>query len=171
MRLKKGKNYILVFMGQLVFLIYIFCLVSVTFFDIPYQKELIRDYHKEGYGLAYNFIPFKRINEIIQTNKGDFSIILRQIGGNLILLLPIGIYVPIAFEKLSNFKRFLVFIIGVASSIEIFQFFIGMIITVRYRSVDVDDIILNVIGACGGYMLHYLIKPVYKYATVDQRKE
>lgn len=167
-RFKKEKSNVFVFMGQLVFLMYIFCLISVTFFDIPYQKELIRDYHKEGYGLAYNYIPFKSIKEIIEMNKENFSVILRQIGGNLILLCPLGVYVSVAYEKFANFKTFFVLIIGTAVSIEVLQFLVNTIITIQYRSVDVDDIILNVVGGCVGYMLHYMVKPFYKYAVSDE---
>lgn len=166
-RLIKKKYNIFVFLGQIVFLIYIFYLLKVTFFNIPYQKELIRDYHKDGYQLAYNFIPFKSIKEIIEMNRNNFSIILRQIGGNLILILPMGIYMSTVYNRLSKFKNFFIFIICIAASIEFIQFLLNIIVTVQFRSVDIDDIILNVIGGCIGYLLHFAIKPLYKYATTD----
>ena len=51
--------------------------------------------------------------------------------------------------------------IGSAAGIELLQFLIGLFIGVQYRSVDIDDVILNMIGFGIGYILHFAILPLY----------
>jgi len=71
----------------------------------------------------------------------------RQILGNLLLLFPLGIYLPLLYPRLSGwFVAFVVFIC-IALAIELLQ------LATRYRSADVDDVLLNVTGAVAGYIV------------------
>ncbi|WP_429648514.1 VanZ family protein [Aeribacillus pallidus] len=88
------------------------------------------------------------------------EILVTQIGGNLLLMLPLGVYVPLIWEKKNKLK--LIAFIGFVTSffIEYLQFQIGMIIHLRYRSVDIDDILLNTLGAITGFFILKMISPL-----------
>ena len=71
---------------------------------------------------------------------------------------------------MNKIKNFLILALLVSAGIEFLQFFIGVILQYNYRSVDVDDIILNVIGAMIGYIIYLIIKPLY-YKILTKRRQ
>lgn len=75
---------------------------------------------------------------------------LENIVGNIILFIPLGICLPMVWPRYFSFKRVLLAAFLFSLSIELTQLFsrhLGI-----YRSVDVDDVILNTIGAILGYI-------------------
>jgi len=46
-----------------------------------------------------------------------------------------------------------------ALTVEALQFGISLLLGSRYKSVDVDDIILNVAGGCVGYLAYTVLAP------------
>ena len=76
-----------------------------------------------------------------------YKLLSKQVIGNFIMLLPLGIFLPLLYKKSSNL--FLVFLIALLTSttIEVLQ------LITRFRSADVDDIFLNTLGACVGFVL------------------
>ncbi|KIL31329.1 hypothetical protein B4145_1943 [Bacillus subtilis] len=52
-----------------------------------------------------NFIPFYFFVDVY--HEGLQFYVIRSIGGNLILLLPVGFLFPLLFEKLNNLKKIL----------------------------------------------------------------
>ena len=153
---KKGKQYtffryILLFSLGLYFLL----LVSVTLFPIflPHELSVFQR------NLRINYIPFKSIISDIHTiGSRSFSLsfeiklLVMNIGGNILLLLPLGLLLPILWTNLRNLKK--IFLIGLFTSlsIEILQL-IENILYLGFRSVDIDDVIFNVIGIILGYSL------------------
>ena len=85
--------------------------------------------------------------------------------GNLALLLPLGILLPLVSKRFLTLKRVLLLALCLSLSIETIQFvlrFFG-----NLRTVDIDDVILNTLGACLGFA-------VFKYGiqkTGDRRQE
>ena len=77
---------------------------------------------------------------------------LENIIGNLILFVPLGILLPCLFSSARSFK--IVFTICVISSfsIEVIQFFLWQFGT--FRTVDVDDLIMNTIGGILGWIIY-----------------
>lgn len=134
--------------------IYLFMLIDITFFDIPFQSKLLNDLRASGYESEYNFIPFYSIKNII--NHNPIENLVKQIGGNLILLIPLGIYVPVAYEKCRKLRCFSILMLSVSLSIEAIQFLLGEIMNYHYRTVDIDDIILNVTGSLIGFIISLL---------------
>lgn len=131
--------------------IYFIGVISITLFPIPVNKALIQDIIKDGYTINYNFIPFNSIFSILSNN--NVKSIIRLLGGNILMFIPLGYLIPMIFKSFSKFNK--IVILGVASSflIEFAQGFIAYIIGYRYRIVDVDDIILNTFGAIIGYLV------------------
>ncbi|SEW31948.1 VanZ family protein [[Clostridium] fimetarium] len=141
------------------FVIFILFVISITLFPIPIDLRYLNMCREHGYGRKNNFIPFSSIYHIISRN--DLSISLRQVGGNFCMLIPLGIYAPLYFKGMNKIKNFFILALLVSAGIEFLQFFIGVILQYNYRSVDVDDIILNVSGSMIGYIIYLIIKPLY----------
>ncbi|TRZ38075.1 VanZ family protein [Niallia circulans] len=132
---------------QFTFAIYVACVISITIFPIPYDKTTINYEAQENY-LHNNMIPF--------TFLSNFS--AYQSFGNLLLLLPLGLYVPLLSKRMKSIKR--VFLVGILSSlgIELTQFVISMLAGYTYRQADIDDVILNTLGAVVGCVaFHFLV--------------
>ena len=70
--------------------------------------------------------------------------------GNLALFFPLGILIPLIWRRLSFLKGILI-AIALACSIEVAQYLSSA--WGSYRAADVNDVILNVFGACIGLAL------------------
>ncbi|UUD42126.1 VanZ family protein [Bacillus pumilus] len=142
-----------------VFFAYISGLLYVTLFPIPIDVDLINDRISEGFEEENNFIPLRSIINII--SESSLTTILTQIGGNLLLLFPLAIFIQLVFNNLTLKIRG-VFIIGFLSSliIEMSQLTISNLIGFTYRSFDVDDLILNTLGFFIGYFSYKFVYPI-----------
>lgn len=113
---------------------------------------------------SINIIPIKsiifNIKQIGVAYDGDslfmLSLILKNVGGNIILLLPLGILAPLLWQKFASIKS--TFFIGVSVSlgIELIQL-LELMGGLAIRVVDVDDVLCNVVGAIIGYYIFILI--------------
>lgn len=135
--LVKNKNKAVLYQEllMLVFIIYILCLFHiVTFQDINFGTN--------------NFIPFK---EIFRYDIGTDKFI-KNILGNIIMFIPYGFF---ASYYLKNKKLSTIILLSliVSSTIEFVQLYIG-------RVFDIDDIILNVIGAISGYLIYMILNRI-----------
>jgi glycopeptide antibiotics resistance protein len=72
---------------------------------------------------------------------------IKNLLGNLLLFLPMGIYLPYIFKKLYIFRNYFKYITLFLISIEIMQ------LILRRGSFDIDDFILNIIGAIIGFAI------------------
>ncbi len=98
-------------------------------------------------GWGINLIPFKTVKSYIKYS-GTFHAVL-NILGNVLIFVPMGFMLPLLYEDLRSYKRTLAFTVVICILVETIQFFVG-------RSVDIDDLILNAIGASIGYLLYKL---------------
>lgn len=89
----------------------------------------------------------------------------RQLGGNLALLAPMGLLVPIAWRAARPFLRTVAWGALVSVSIEVLQFLFGMVTGEFYRVVDVDDVLLNVVGVVIGRLLFAIGWPLWRRFT------
>ena len=107
----------------------------------------------QNYG-TINLIPFDTIYFYLSGNV-NFLIALYNLGANIGLFLPFGLYYKYFKEK-PSMKQLLIITICSISMIEWLQF-----ITKR-GSLDIDDLILNVLGV----YLGYLIQPFFQTVLV-----
>ena len=130
------------------FIAYMCAVSCITLFPIVFQEI--------GYDYEYNFIPLKGILEALKEKSiyGIYSVF-----GNIVMFVPFGAYMILLFKK-NRIKAILCCLVC-ASSIELVQFLIGVIIGYQYRCVDIDDIILNMMGGVIGVLLFYLFKQQY----------
>ena len=95
-----------------------------------------------------NFVPFKTISTyIIAMFDGSLNlgIPIKNLIGNLIMFLPMGIYLPYYIKKINKVGRFTFSMIILLFVIEVTQ------LVTRRGSFDIDDFILNMVGALIGY--------------------
>lgn len=123
--------------------IYAVLVLGITLFPIPFQAAAYLE------PVPNNFVPFKTILEIIRA--GNTMTIMLQIGGNILLSLPYGVVLNLTVRKREWLYGFLPFLFPII--IELLQVIIGLGIGVQYRSFDVDDFLLNVLGAYFGILL------------------
>jgi glycopeptide antibiotics resistance protein len=97
-----------------------------------------------------NSTPFVTIR--IYLANLDSAFWLSQWIGNLLLLLPVGLLGPIALPWLNRWWRVLLVALVLSGCIETAQLWIPD------RSADVDDVMLNALGALLGYWLLLLIR-------------
>ena len=107
-------------------------------------------YPAPGQVVEPNFVPLRTIGIYLANLDSGFW--LRNLVGNLVLLLPLGLVGPIVFPGLNRWWRVLLAAIGISLAIEVAQLW------VPDRSADVDDLLLNVLGAMLGYALFSVLR-------------
>ena len=136
------------------FVIYLFILIGVTIFPlrigstIPYLSNMSI---LERYNI--NLIPF------VDYYKNSVKGVIRNVGGNLILLSPFIFYLCIKFEKLRSIKLCMLTSFLISLSIELIQLFMNILSLSYGRSVHTEDLILNTLG---GIIAWYIFKYTYK---------
>ncbi len=118
----------------------------LMFFFIIYLLLLyyVVTFQDNNYGTS-NFIPFKEI-----FRYDIFSpLFFKNIIGNILLFIPLGIFTSY-YLKAKLFVPILILSFLSSSAIEFTQNCIG-------RTVDIDDVILNVAGALLGYLFYYIL--------------
>lgn len=133
------------------FSIYILCVISLTVFPIPVEKTTIY-YAKQDSFLQNNFIPFQFLN--------NFNIY--QSLGNFLLLLPLSFYQTLLNKSFNSYKKVFITAFLVSLSIELTQFLISKIAGYTYRVTDIDDLILNTLGALFGYFIFKNILNIFE---------
>jgi glycopeptide antibiotics resistance protein len=79
---------------------------------------------------------------------------LRNTLGNVVLFLPLGILLPLLFPGFRSLGRVALLAAFLSLSIETIQFFSAFI--GNFRAVDIDDVLLNTLGACVGFVIYRL---------------
>jgi glycopeptide antibiotics resistance protein len=113
-----------------------------------------------GSSASVNVIPFRTILTcVVETlhNPGDLvTRCIANILGNLLLLFPLGVLGPLIFHELLSPRRLIVVALAIGTGIESVQLienFFG-----ASRTVDIDDVILDLVGACAGLVIILLVR-------------
>jgi glycopeptide antibiotics resistance protein len=102
-----------------------------------------------GQVVTNNVMPFATIR--IYLDNLDSAFWLSQAVGNVLLLLPVGLFGPLALPWLGRWWRVLLVATAFSVCIELIQ------LGIPDRSADVDDVLLNTVGAMLGYVLLRLL--------------
>lgn len=105
--------------------------------------------------LSYNanFVPFRTIGGYItalRSGSMNRGIPIKNLLGNALMFLPLGIYLPLLWEKMRSFRATFLTTLGVLLVIELLQ------MVTRLGSFDIDDLILNLLGAAVGYGVYVI---------------
>jgi glycopeptide antibiotics resistance protein len=131
----------------IIFIIYSILISTLLFVDGNYRRfgSNVKIFSKEHFEYYSNLIPFRTIYAFLsRIVEGTINLnaVLTNILGNIIVFAPYGILVPIIFkDKFDNVKNFILLMIGTVFIVECIQF-----ITMN-GALDIDDLILNVLGA------------------------
>lgn len=158
--MKKVKEEKSVFWIRVIFLIYLIILIKVIVFKYPLSqmKEIVNNWEKdviwEGLGTA-NFTLFKTIKMYIKYSYKLNS--FENLIGNIVAFVPFGFMLPYVMKWGKYFwVMFLnafIFVLG----IELFQLFSA------FGAFDVDDILLNCMGAVWGWLFYFIFDKVKRY--------
>ena len=99
---------------------------------------------------TYNLVPFKTVVSFIRLLTASRSAYLVRhafvnLAGNIVLFVPLGLFLPYFFPKLRRFGRFIGVTAAIIASVELLQW------VTLLGSADIDDLILNVLGASAGF--------------------
>ena len=147
-------------------MIFIFVIV---FFPFPVDLNEISFNTENHYGQINNFIPLKTIlSSFKDLFDGYQSIFVYQIIGNIILFMPLGFSIHILlFHIRKKFFKTTILCTLTSLSIEIMQGVYSMLLGYTYRSMDIDDLLLNIIGGMLGFLCTHLL---YLYLYPKQEK-
>lgn len=114
----------------------------------------------------YNLVPFKTIgnylSNLFRGNMDAYFIraTIMDLIGNLLILMPLGFYLPFFVNKAAKAHIFVIVVAALIIIIEATQF-----VTPGGRVLDIDDFILNLVGALIGFFIckHTPIRSLFKY--------
>jgi glycopeptide antibiotics resistance protein len=132
----------------LIALAHVALVVSVAVFPIPIDHDLTRLSRLTGWtGNAARFVeltPFETIGHALQSGIGSRE--FTQTVLNVFVLAPFALYGPLLWPRLSSWAVFLPVALAVGCSIEAAQLVVSLALGFPYRSIDIDDAILNTLG-------------------------
>ncbi len=157
------------FLGKLFFAVYIIFVIKVIIFKYPLAQLYAiagtwrKDVILEGLGTA-NFMPFRTIKMYI-----DYAYKLNSVenlAGNILVLVPFGFFLPLLSDGALRLADVFIYAFTFVLGMEAFQLFSA------FGAFDVDDILLNCLGAVIGYGCYRLMTYVsYKKNAVSLKKD
>lgn len=157
-------------MKVLLWLAFLFCMIILSKFILfkkspaYYKNYFNREYKnytvKKGWKQS-NLKPFSTIR-LFSSKRVSSDYSYKNIGGNIIGFIPLGILLPLLLPFWRNFLRTTATIFFISLSFETIQLLAGMGIF------DVDDLILNTTGGMTGYIIYAVVWQVLKWQERNQ---
>ena len=114
--------------------------------EVPYWDQVAQQ---------LNLVPFRTLRlfaELLDSSHPEYvRAAVINLGGNILMFIPLGFLLPKVFPKCATLPRVLLATAAIITVVELLQLF------TLVGSCDIDDLILNVLGAAMGYWLHKLI--------------
>jgi glycopeptide antibiotics resistance protein len=117
---------------------------------------------KRGWHYA-NLRPFSTIR-LFSSARVSTEYSYKNIGGNIIGFIPLGILLPLVFPFVKNWRRLMGFVFCISLLFETAQLVTGVGVF------DVDDLILNTTGGIIGYILYAVAMRLMK-DPVEPKKD
>lgn len=119
---------------------YLALLLRVILFKFDFNTilDILNDQDELAY-TRVNLIPFQTIRFYMFSGRVPNVVAFRNLAGNILAFMPIGILIPLLRRDLSLGVTFWVGF-TLSAAIELTQYFTGL------GSCDIDDLILNVLG-------------------------
>ena len=133
--------------GRLLLGIYLACLIYFMFFSESYGRTAVnRDYH-------YNLVLFREIRRFVQYRHvlGTTAVLI-NVAGNVAVFVPLGFALPVLFERIHSFGQVLILSFAISLLAETMQ------LVLRGGCFDVDDLFLNTVGGCIGYLGYRILR-------------
>ncbi|RIW27281.1 VanZ family protein [Bacillus salacetis] len=131
----------------LIFIFYFTMLTIVSFLYIDMRIFNLSIIHYDE--VKINLVPFSTIGKyLLNFEHYNSETWLNNTIGVTLIYSPLGFLLPLTFVNLNSLKKVLLFTIFLSVLIEVLQFI------TKLGVLDIDDVILNVIGATLGYVIY-----------------
>ena len=137
----------------LIFIVYLAGLAAATL--TPNRSSRLRAAGTGGIELRPNLASLTCSSATLPRGSTAQAFCVHNARGNVMLFFPLGILLPLVWGRL-RFWRAVQIAIALSCSIELLQFLSSA--WGSYRAADVNDVILNVSGACLGLALVSLLR-------------
>ena len=149
---KKGLRIFISFL----FIVHILIVVKFILLKNPagLKSHFVEDFNQNELQkniLQGNYIPFYTVNYYL-TGTDTMRYTKENLVGNVLLFFPFGIFLPILFRKANSFQKIIITSFAISLGLELIQLFAIL------GNFDVDDIILNMLGASLGFGTYVLAK-------------
>ena len=114
---------------------------------------------------AANLKPFHTIKLMYRGRYLHADYEYRNLGGNLLGFVPLGILLPLLFRRLRSFPAVIASVFIVSLAYEVIQLCTGLGVF------DVDDLILNTTGGMIGFMIHFCATLIYRRPLIKTSAE
>ena len=136
--------------ARVAFVVYLMVLTYFLFFSERYGRAVDQIYR-------YNLVPFREIRRYIQyRHLFGWEYFVVNIYGNILAFVPFGFFLPIVSKSNRSFWTVTLYGFEFTLGIELVQ------LSFQVGTFDVDDIIMNTLGAILGYILFALFKKKLK---------
>ena len=130
-------------MGWVLFLLYLALLSYLMFFSEDFGRT------NPNRGYAYNLAPFKEIMRFITYYETlGMKAVVVNLAGNVIAFMPFGFFMPVVSRRSRGSVRIIFLGFGFSLMLETIQ------LVFKVGSYDVDDLILNTLGAAIGFFCY-----------------
>ena len=130
-------------MGWVLFLLYLALLSYLMFFSEDFGRT------NPNRGYAYNLAPFKEIMRFITYYETlGMKAVVVNLAGNVIAFMPFGFFMPVVSRGSRGPVRIIFLGFGFSLMLETIQ------LVFKVGSFDVDDLILNTLGAAIGFFCY-----------------
>lgn len=148
---------------KLGFVLFILYLVLLTYF-LFFAEEMGRSPDVRA-RYSYNLVLFKEIRRfIVYRHILGYKAVILNIAGNVIAFMPFGFFLPVIWQRTKHWYTTTLLGFTVSLCIETAQ--LGF----RVGSFDVDDLVLNTIGALAGYLVFCMLKGAWmKYSGANRK--
>ncbi len=163
---------------MLIIFIVVICTVRISYIKNTNQKIVLHDEifnllfiiyvlllfelltgTENSYGSGMNIIPFK---EIMRYKFGS-KMFIYNVLGNILIFVPFGYFIS-RYVKPKKVFPIIVDAIITSITVETVQLKIG-------RSFDIDDVMLNMVGAVLGYFVYIALDAIYKHLPKILQKD
>ena len=136
--------------GWILFGIYLVLLTYMLFFSESYGRTAL-----PGREYRYNLVPFQEIRRFLTywQTVGPVAAFL-NVGGNVLGFLPFGFLLPVMSRRLRRALPVILLGFCLSQAVETIQ------LITKVGIFDVDDLLLNTLGAAAGYAVFALCDAV-----------
>lgn len=147
---------------RLLFYAYLLLLLWLLFLQRAETARLAWDDYSQT--ALLNLRPFATIDRYVRAIAAGqvLEIAYVNLAGNLALFMPMGLLLPLGFAGFRRPWRFFLLLAAVLPAVEALQ------LLLRCGCCDVDDVLLNFIGAAAAYLI---VLPLTKPRRVQQAEE
>jgi glycopeptide antibiotics resistance protein len=144
----KNKSFEKIF--NVAFGIYIFLLFVASFWGISvFSPRIQADFS----GVSHNIIPFKTVlTYFLNFHQYNLDSWLFNTVGNILVFLPLGILLPLTFDKIIRLPQVIFISIILSLTIEVTQYLTNLGVF------DIDKTILNILGCVLGFFVLNLFR-------------